>query len=145
MEREIFLENERLQKEAEKKAEENRRDTVLVKLSTLCQKEARTVGAENICMDTVNLLGIKSFLRSQKFSEQQASIAVLQIIARAVYPGSELRTVRCLQENSALSELLGIDSKKVTKDTLYRSATRLGRFFVKWKTICTDVSQAFSI
>ena len=92
-----------------------------------------------------HLLGIKSFLRSQKFSEQQASIAVLQIIARAVYPGSELRTVRCLQENSALSELLGIDSKKVTKDTLYRSATRLGRFFVKWKTICTDVSQAFSI
>ena len=125
LEREIFLENERLQKEAEKKAEENRRDTVLVKLSTLCQKEARTVGAENICMDTVNLLGIKSFLRSQKFSEQQASIAVLQIIARAVYPGSELRTVRCLQENSALCELLGIDSKKVTKDTLYRSAARL--------------------
>ena len=106
-------------------AERRRKEMVMVKLSSLRQKTARTVGAENICLDTVKQLAIRQFLTSHGFSEIQTDMAIMQIIARAIYPGSELRTVRCLQENSALCELLGISPENVNKDILYRTARKL--------------------
>ena len=49
----------------------------------------------------------------------------MQIIARAIYPYSELKTVRYLQENTALAEMFGIAREKITKDALYKSARHL--------------------
>ena len=49
----------------------------------------------------------------------------MQIIARAIYPYSELKTVRYLRENTALAEMFGIPKEKITKDALYESAKRL--------------------
>lgn len=49
----------------------------------------------------------------------------MQIIARAIYPYSELKTVRYLRENIALAEMFGIPKEKITKDALYESAKRL--------------------
>ena len=116
---------ERLREEAARRKAEWEREAVMVKLSSFHQKQARTIGAENVCLRTIKNLGIKSFLLKNGFSETQAKIAIMQIIARSIYPGSELRTVRCLQENSALCELLGINPQSVNKDTLYRSANKL--------------------
>ena len=116
---------EKLREAARLEAERRRRETVPVKLSSLRQTTARHVGAENVCLDTIRKLGIRPFLLSHGFNGKQADTAVMQIIARAIYPGSELRTVRCLQENSALCELLGIHPEDITKDTLYRSAWKL--------------------
>ena len=115
----------RLREAARLEAERCRKEMVMVKLSSLRQKTARTVGAENICLDTVKQLAIRQFLTSHGFSEIQTDMAIMQIIARAIYPGSELRTVRCLQENSALCELLGISPENVNKDILYRTARKL--------------------
>jgi transposase len=115
----------RLREAARLEAERRRKEMVMVKLSSLRQKTARTVGAENICLDTVKQLSIRQFLTSHGFSEIQTDMAIMQIIARAIYPGSELRTVRCLQENSALCELLGIRPENVNKDILYRTARKL--------------------
>lgn len=116
---------EKLREAARLEAERRLRETVPVKLSSLRQTTARHVGAENVCLDTIRKLGIRPFLLSHGFNGKQADTAVMQIIARAIYPGSELRTVRCLQENSALCELLGIHPEDITKDTLYRSARKL--------------------
>ena len=55
---------------------------------------------------------------------------------QAIYPGSELRTVRCLQENSALCELLGIHPEDITKDTLYRSVRKLWDIQASWMADC---------
>lgn len=123
--REAAEAKERLREAARLEKERRLRETVRVKLSSLRQKEARSIGAENVCLNTVRRLDIKSFLLSHGFSKNQLNIALMQIIARAVYPGSELRTVRCLQENSALCELLGIKSQSINKDVLYRTALKL--------------------
>ena len=43
---------------------------------------------------------------------------MIQIIARSIYPYSELKTVKYLKENTALAELFKFDKEKITKDAL---------------------------
>ena len=104
---------------------ERRKNLVTVRLSSLVQKEARTIGPEAICRSTANVLKIREFLNSRGWTREQVDLALMQIIARAIYPCSELKTVSYLQENSALLEMFKFNRKKVTKDALYQSAHRL--------------------
>ena len=114
-----------LKAEAERRERERRRDLVTVRLGSLVQKQARTIGPEAVCRSTVGALGIREFLVSRGWSREQVGLALTQIIARAIYPYSELKTVRCLKGNSALLEMFKLDRDRVTKDTLYQSAQRL--------------------
>ena len=114
-----------LRAEAERKEAERRRDLVTVRLSSLVQKQARTIGPEAVCRSTLNMLKIREFLSSRGWSRGQVDLALMQIIARAIYPYSELKTVRYLQSNSALLEMFKLERRKVTKDALYQSAERL--------------------
>ena len=114
-----------LKAEAERKERDRRRDLVTVRLSSLVQKQARTIGPEAICRSTEAMLGIRQFLNSRGWSREEVDLALMQVIARAVYPFSELKTVRCLRDNSALLEMFKLDRRKVTKDALYKSAGRL--------------------
>lgn len=114
-----------LKAEAERRERERRRDLVTVRLSSLVQKQARTIGPEAICRSTVQMLRIREFLSSKGWEREQVDLALMQIIARAIYPFSELKTVRYLKGNSALLEMFKLDRRKVTKDALYQSAQRL--------------------
>ena len=115
----------KLKADAERKAAEERRDLVTIKLSSLTQREARTIGPENLCNSTLRMLGIRGFLMSKGWSREQTDIALMQIISRAIYPYSEYKTVRYLRENSALAEMFKVAKGKITKDVLYQSALRL--------------------
>ena len=114
-----------LKAEAERKDRERRRDLVTVRLSSLVQKQARDIGPEAICRSTAQMLKIRDFLNARGWSREQVGLALMQIIARAIYPFSELKTVRCLRDNSALLEMFKLDREKVTKEALYQSAVRL--------------------
>ena len=114
-----------LRAEADRRERERRRDLVTVRLSSLVQKQARTIGPEAVCRSTICMLNIREFLNSNGWSREQVDLALMQIIARAIYPYSELKTVRYLQGNSALLEMFKLDRRKVTKDALYQSAERL--------------------
>lgn len=114
-----------LRAEAERRETERRRDLVTIRLSSLVQKQARTIGPEAVCRSTLCLLKVREFLSSRGWSREQADLALMQIIARAIYPFSELKTVRYLQGNSALPEMFKTERRKVTKDALYQSAQRL--------------------
>lgn len=105
--------------------EEARRNSISVRIDTLTQHEARTIGCEHLCNSTLRMLCIRQYLSSKGWDREQIDIALMQIIARAIYPYSELKTVRYLQENTALAEMFGIPKDKITKDMLYRSAHRL--------------------
>ena len=114
-----------LRAEAERREAERRRDLVTIRLSSLVQKQARTIGPEAVCRSTLSVLKIRDFLNSRGWSREQVDMALMQIIARAIYPYSELKTVRYLQGNSALLEMFKLKRRKVTKDALYQSAERL--------------------
>src|SRR6056297_946715 len=95
-------------------------DWQTVDLSTLKNKDGREIGAEWLCKQAFNQLGIATFLQNKGWSEDTVSLATTHIISRAIYPASELKTVSFIKENSAISEITGIDKDNVTKDKLYK-------------------------
>jgi len=96
-----------------------------VDMSTLKNKDAREIGAEWLCKQAFDQLGIADFLRQSGWDEDKIALATTHIICRAVYPASELKTVSYIKENSAISEITGINREKITKDQLYSISHRL--------------------
>lgn len=99
----------------------------MVNIDTLQHSNAREIGAENIAYQTWEKLQLTPLLLSAGFTPEQAMLAATQVVSRAVYPASELKTTRWIRENSAVCELTGYDPDKVTKDRLYKSALELYR------------------
>ena len=118
---------DRLAEEARRRAREAREVKVSIKLKSLRPEMARAIGAEHVCKNTLKHLGLRAFLESEWWAKEKIDLAMVQIIARAVYPYSEYRTVRYIQENSAVCEMYGVDPRKVTKDMLYKGAHDLYR------------------
>jgi transposase len=100
-------------------------DWETVDLSTMKNKDANEIGGEWLCKQTFNQLGIGDFLRQQKWPEDKISLVTTHIICRAVYPASEFKTVSYIKENSAISEITGIEKDKITKDQLYSISHKL--------------------
>lgn len=96
-----------------------------VSIDSLRHNNVREIGSEWLCHQSFEELGIGSVLSRAGFSEQEVQLAATQVISRAVYPASELKTASWIKENSAVCELTGYDMSKVTKDKLYESALRL--------------------
>ena len=92
---------------------------------TMRHSNVREIGSEWICHQSLEELGISKVLAEAGFTEEQIKLAATQIVSRAVYPGSELKTASWIKENSAIGELTGYDCQKLTKDKLYESALRL--------------------
>jgi transposase len=92
---------------------------------TIRHSNVREIGSEWICHQTLEELGISQVLAEAGFTEEQIQLAVIQIVSRAVYPASELKTASWIKENSAIGEITGYDCEKITKDRLYESALRL--------------------
>ena len=97
----------------------------MVNVDTLQHSNAREIGAENIAFQTWEKLQLTPLLLANGFTQEQAMLAATQVVSRAVYPASELKTTRWIKENSAVCELTGYSMDKVTKDKLYQSALHL--------------------
>ena len=97
----------------------------MVNADTLQHSNVREIGAENICHTTWQKLQLTELLLANGFTDNQAALAATQVISRAVYPASELKTTSWIKENSAVCELTGYDMDKLTKDKLYESALHL--------------------
>ncbi|MDZ7778070.1 MAG: IS1634 family transposase [Bacteroidales bacterium] len=95
-------------------------DWQAVNLSTLKNKDGREIGAEWLCKQAFDQLGIATFLRNKGWAQNDISLASTHIISRVVYPASELKTVSFIKENSGICEITGTDKDNVTKDKLYK-------------------------
>jgi transposase len=100
-------------------------DSRQINADTMRHSNVREIGSEWICHQTLEELGIGQVLAKAGFTEEQIQLAATQIVSRAVYPASELKTASWIKENSAIGELTGYDCQKITKDKLYESALRL--------------------
>jgi transposase len=96
-----------------------------VDVNSIENKEVRELGGEWMCLQTVRQLGIDRYLESKKWNDHDRNLALAHIVCRAVYPASELKTLRYMKENSSICELLGLDAHKITKDQLYTISHRL--------------------
>jgi hypothetical protein len=97
----------------------------MVNIDTVKHRDVREIGAEWIGYNAWQKLELTQLLINRGWTEEQVQLAATQIISRAVYPASELKTARWIKENSAVCELTGYDLEKITKDKLYQSALSL--------------------
>ena len=104
---------------------ENGAEWETVNLATLKNKDAKEIGAEWLCKQAFDQLGIGDFLLGQNWPQEKISLATTHIISRAVYPASELKTVSFIKDNSAVCEITGHEKKKITKDRLYNISHNL--------------------
>lgn len=81
----------------------------LVDASTMNHTDARECGAEWLCLQAVEQLGLKEFLKGLGWSESKVNAALSVLIARTVYSPSELKTRRIMEDNSAVCELVSGD------------------------------------
>ena len=106
-------------------AKNKKGDWQTIDMDSVKNKDIREVGAEWMCLQAIKQLGIDEFLKSRGWQPEQINLALTQIISRAIYPASELKTSRWIQENSSVCELTGYDSQKITKDKLYQMSHAL--------------------
>lgn len=104
---------------------ENGNDWQTVNMGTLKNKNGREVGAEWLCKQAFDQLGIAGFLKTKGWDENKIALAATHIISRAVYPASELKTVSFIKENSAICEITGFNKVNITKDRLYQISHHL--------------------
>jgi Transposase DDE domain len=110
-----------LQKEKHKIEEKVKRQ---VDIDSLKHKDVREVGSEWLSYQGLTQLRLSEYLRSINWTEDKIKLTEAQIISRAVYPASELKTSQWIEENSAVKEIVGY-ADRVTKDKLYENAKAL--------------------
>lgn len=96
-----------------------------IDLNSIRHDEVRELGAEWMCRQTATQLKIEEVLKQNGFNDQDIQLAITQVISRAVYPASELKTQNWIQLNSAVALLQGIEPSKVSRNQLYQSALNL--------------------
>lgn len=81
----------------------------LVDVDTVRHTDARDIGAEWICLQAIRELEIDKFLEREGWSEIQINTALAHLITRTIYTPSELKSMRIMDENSAVCELVSGD------------------------------------
>ena len=77
-----------------------------VDLDTIEHTDARDIGAENLCLQALKQLKFDTFLQDQGWSEQKIETALAHLIVRTIYSPSEHKSLRIMDENSAVCELI---------------------------------------
>ncbi|MEM9078932.1 MAG: IS1634 family transposase [Bacteroidota bacterium] len=99
--------------------------------------DVTTFGAEHLCKQVLERLGLEQCFTSLGMSEKQSSKALLSIAGRAIFSSSEYKTSQILQTSSELQHCFGIDGKITHKqlysiaDTLYEHREQIDRFLYK--------------
>lgn len=117
---------ERLRKESEQV--EKQPDKIVeyetVDINSVSNSDSRTIGVENIVTNSMQEYHLDKIFQELKFSENQIDYAKMLIAGRLAHPGSERETVRWINENSAICELLNTKAK-VYDNALHRTSCLL--------------------
>jgi len=98
---------------------------ILVDVDSIKHSQVREIGAEWLCYQALEQLGLSTFLAGLGWDTAQVQLTLTQIISRAVYPVSELQTTRLIHDNSAICEITKYPNALITKDKLYKNALSL--------------------
>ena len=110
------------QREGEARKEAER----YVDLDTVEHTDAREVGAEWLCKQAIDSLGLEGFLLGKGWTRTQVDTALSHLIVRTVYAPSEWATHRIMADNSAACELYSGDPSWVPGvNALYEVPDRL--------------------
>jgi hypothetical protein len=86
-----------------------------VNLETVEQTESREMGAEWLCKQAFDKLGLNTLFANRGLNEIQVSMAQMLLTAKMTHPSSELETESWLKENSGAMELYGEEDFSTTR------------------------------
>ncbi len=81
-------------------------------------ENVKEFGAEHLCRQMLDKLGLGAYFTSLGMSEGQSKKALISIAGKAIYSASEYKTSKILEINSELSALYNYE-KKITHKQLY--------------------------
>lgn len=127
--------------ESRKKAER------LVDVNTIQHTDAREIGAEWVCLLAIRELEIDKFLSREGWSEMQINTTLAHLITRTIYSPSELKSMRIMDENSAVCELLsGNQEWRPGFQSIYKVAPSLYKLKDKLEShLCQKTDDLFNI
>ncbi len=90
-----------------------------VLLNSLEVIDSRTIGAEGVGLSWLRYLKLDDLFIRLGLNERQRKLAIMSILGRLIFPGSERRTGLWIKRLSGLGELLGYDFRGISKNSLY--------------------------
>ncbi|MBP9997663.1 MAG: IS1634 family transposase [Bacteroidales bacterium] len=119
----------------------------LVDVNTIKHTDAREIGAEWVCLQAIRELEIDKFLRREGWSEIQINTTLAHLITRTIYSPSELKSMRIMDENSAVCELIsGNQEWRPGFQSVYKVAPSLYELKDKLENhLCQKTDDLFNI
>ena len=119
----------------------------LVDVNTIKHTDAREVGAEWVCLQVIRELEIDSFLQREGWSEKMIDTTLAHLIIRTIYSPSELKSMRIMDENSAVCELVsGNQEWRPGFQSIYKVAPSLYELKEKLEShLCQKTDDLFNI
>ena len=96
------------------------RDLELVDINSIRHDEVREAGAEWLCLQAIEELGVATFLASKNMEQETINKALALLVSRAVYPASEHKTSQWMEHSSAITELIFKEHKSISHQQLYK-------------------------
>lgn len=96
-----------------------------VDLKSISNQQVRTIGPEYVGISIAKQLKLDVLFKELGFNEIQIRLALLSIVGKLVYPGSELKTKQWAQAISGIDELLNTDFRNLPQNALYRISDKL--------------------
>lgn len=117
---------EKLNKESEKVEKWDKTQSLYetVDINSVATSDSKTIGVEHVITSSMQEYNLDKVLKELKFNDNQIDYARLLIAGRLAHPASERETVRWINENSAICELLKTDAK-VYDNALHRTSCLL--------------------
>ena len=119
----------------------------LVDVNTIKHTDAREIGAEWVCLQVIRELEIDRFLQREGWSEKQIDATLAHLIIRTIYSPSELKSMRIMDENSAVCELVsGNQEWRPGFQSIYKVAPSLYELKEKLEShLCQKTDDLFNI
>jgi transposase len=112
--------NKQVKVDANKSAKVTNTDIETVDLNSIQHDDVREIGAEWLCYQAIQELGLVQMLRDKQWDEQTINRALTLIISKAVYPASEHKTAQWIESSSAISTLIFKQQTNLTHHQLYK-------------------------
>ncbi len=121
-------------------------------------ENVKEFGAEHLCRQILDKLGLGTYFTSIGMSGEQTKKALISIIGKAIYSASEHKTSQILEMNSELSDLYNYEKKISHKqlysvtDILYKHKSSIDKYLygritdmfnIKDKLVIFDISNTY--
>lgn len=119
----------------------------MIDVESMKHTEAREVGAEWLCLQAIRQLELDKMLFDQGWSDARIKAAISLLITRTIYSPSELKSLRIMQENSSVCELVyGQTDLLPSYKSIYRVAPELYKIKEKIEQhLCSKTDTLFNL